>query len=168
MSNSPTVENITIAGNGNNWNSIYTGASSIGRITVGGGAKTVGLGGFIQGGSHGPLSSLVTTARLPIKFFSRLLSQLKAKLSSQTPNKFQQDLLFAIRGRGAGQYGVVAEDVLNSYSVPRTMVAGTLELSTAGRTDADKDISWLTQTCTQVSHALRKNCLAAYAWLLLF
>ncbi|KAN0096761.1 FAD binding domain protein [Hyaloscypha variabilis] len=139
LPNSSVVENIVIAGSGNSWNSVYTGASDVGRIAVGGGAKSVGLGGFIQGGGHGPLSSHYGLAADQILQVTVVTTEGKILVANAQQN---QDMLFAIRGGGAGQYGVVTEYVLKTYPVPTTMVAGTLTLSSNGTDSASSDASW--------------------------
>jgi FAD/FMN-containing dehydrogenase len=52
-----TTEHVAVVGSGNNWGDVLQGAYSVGRTVVSGQDPTVGLGGFIGGGGHGPLSS---------------------------------------------------------------------------------------------------------------
>ncbi|KAH8587381.1 hypothetical protein B0O99DRAFT_733688 [Bisporella sp. PMI_857] len=137
--NSTTTENVVITGSGTNWNSVYMAASKVGRITVGGGAKSVGLGGFIQGGGHGPLSSHYGLAADQILQATVVTTEGKILVVNSQQH---QDLLFAIRGGGAGQYGVVTKYVLKTYPVPATMVAGTLSMSTNGTDNSAIDATW--------------------------
>ena len=56
----PGTQNSTdvlICGSGNNWGRAYTAAHKHSRTVVGGEDATVGLGGLIQNGGHGLLSS---------------------------------------------------------------------------------------------------------------
>lgn len=128
-----------IAGSGNNWIRIYTAAEDVGRLVVGGGASTVGLGGYIQGGGHGPMSShygLAADQILQVRIVT-------TNGSIYTANAQQnQDLLWAIRGGGAGQYGVVTEYVLKAHPAPTSAVLGTLTLSANGTDESSIKAAW--------------------------
>ncbi|KFA79441.1 hypothetical protein S40288_09236 [Stachybotrys chartarum IBT 40288] len=51
------AESAIILGSGNTWGTILNAAAAAGRTVFSGQDETVGLGGFIGGGGHGPLSS---------------------------------------------------------------------------------------------------------------
>ena len=52
-----TTEHSAIVGAGNNWGDALKAAAGVGRTVISRQDGTVGLGGFIRGGGHGPLSS---------------------------------------------------------------------------------------------------------------
>ena len=129
-----------ITGSGNNWGSLIEAAATVGRTLVSGQVNTVGLGGFIGGGGHGPLSSHYGLAADQV---------LQAKVVTPTGdvlvvNEAQnQDLLWAIRGGGPGLYGVVTEYVLRTHPSPTNVVQTTLSMSMAGNdTEAAVSESW--------------------------
>ncbi|TGO52704.1 hypothetical protein BOTNAR_0316g00110 [Botryotinia narcissicola] len=134
-----TTADVVIAGSGNNWIRIYTAAEDAGRLVVGGGASTVGLGGYIQGGGYGPTSShygLAADQILQVRIVT-------TNGSIYTANAQQnQDLLWAIRGGGAGQYGVVIEYVLKTHPAPTSAVLGTLTLSANGTYESSIKAAW--------------------------
>lgn len=130
---------VLIAGSGNNWISIYTAAELVGKAVVGGGAKTVGLGGFIQGGGHGPMSSHYGLAADQILQATVITTEGEILVANGQQN---QDLLWAIRGGGAGQYGVVTEYVLKVYPAPSSAILGTLTLSTNGTSNSSISAVW--------------------------
>ena len=50
-------QNYLTVGAGFKWGEIYTLTKSVGKFIVGGGDKTVGVGGYVQGGGHSILST---------------------------------------------------------------------------------------------------------------
>ncbi|QGI87422.1 hypothetical protein CEK25_002378 [Fusarium fujikuroi] len=85
------------------------------HVIVSGNDATVGLGGHIQGGGHGPLSSTFGLAVDNMYKVRVVTTQGHILTADATQN---QDLLWAIRGGGAGQYGIVTEYVLKAYPTP--------------------------------------------------
>ncbi|KAL1964507.1 hypothetical protein VTN77DRAFT_6933 [Rasamsonia byssochlamydoides] len=53
-----------------------------------------------------------------------------------------KDLLWAIRGGGAGQYGVVTEYVLKAYPAPTNVVTGGLSVRASGNTNVSETATW--------------------------
>jgi hypothetical protein len=139
LPNGSKTEDVLIAGSGNNWNTVYTAAEQNGKAIVGGGAKTVGLGGFIQGGGHGPLSSHYGLAADQILQVTVVTTDGQILTANAQQN---QDLLWAIRGGGAGQYGVVTEYILKAYPAPTNAILGTLTMSTNGTDNASISAAW--------------------------
>jgi FAD binding domain len=95
----PVNGNVTysavIAGSGHTWGKLYNASATSRRIVVGGGNPTVGLGGHIGGGGHGPLTSTYGMAADNV---------LQATVVTTTglilvANDYQnQDIFWAIRG----------------------------------------------------------------------
>ncbi|PVH73996.1 FAD-binding domain-containing protein [Cadophora sp. DSE1049] len=110
---------IVIAGSGNDWGTMNPTEEAVGKVMVGGEAASVGLGGFTQGGGHGPMSSHYGLAADQI---------LQATI--------------AVRGGGAGQYGVVTEYVMMVYPAPTSVVVGTLSMSVVGSDNVSIAAAW--------------------------
>ncbi|CAI0644853.1 unnamed protein product [Colletotrichum noveboracense] len=104
------TENAVILGSGNNWGTVLQAASLLGRTLVSGQVKTVGLGGFIGGGGHGPLSSHYGLAADQVLQATVVTSSGNILVANEAQN---QDLLWAIRGGGLGVYGVVIDQGLS-------------------------------------------------------
>ncbi|KAJ3937979.1 uncharacterized protein N0V96_011978 [Colletotrichum fioriniae] len=134
------TESVAILESGNNWGRALEATAAAGRTLVSGQVKTVGLGGFIGGGGHGPLSSHYGLAADQV---------LQATVVTTTgdilvANEFQnRDLLWAIRGGGPGLYGIVTEFVLRTHPIPSNVVQTTLSLSMTGNdTGSSASASW--------------------------
>jgi FAD/FMN-containing dehydrogenase len=53
-----------------------------------------------------------------------------------------QDLFWALRGGGAGQYGVVTEYVIKHHPAPRNVVMASVQIKPQGSTNASMEASW--------------------------
>lgn len=138
---SNSTADVVIAGSGNNWGILYPAADAVGKSVVGGEAQSVGLGGYIQGGGHGPLSShygLAADQVLQVRIIT-VTGEILVANSMQN-----QDLYWAIRGGGGGQYGVVTEYVMKVHPAPTSVVVGTLSLSYNGTTNSSAARVWNT------------------------
>ncbi|WQF80674.1 Putative berberine/berberine, FAD-binding domain, PCMH-type, FAD-binding, type PCMH, subdomain 2 [Colletotrichum destructivum] len=134
------TENVAIVGSGNNWGQLLNATASVGRTLVSGGVSTVGLGGFIGGGGHGPLSSQYGLAADQVLQATVVTSAGEVLVANEAQN---QDLLWAIRGGGPGLYGAVIEYVLRTHPSPKNVVQATLSMSMAGNdTQAAILASW--------------------------
>ncbi|KAI0868293.1 hypothetical protein GGS24DRAFT_506921 [Hypoxylon argillaceum] len=123
---------VLITGSGNNWGEAVLYSLGHNRVVTSGVDRTVGLGGFIQGGGHGPLSSTYGLAA------DQLLQATVATVAGEvlTCNLAQnQDLFWALRGGGGGQYGVVTEYVLLTYPTPATLTSASIRLAAANMSD---------------------------------
>ncbi|KAF7592159.1 hypothetical protein BBP40_000646 [Aspergillus hancockii] len=125
---------VIITGSGNNWGTVYTFADKYERVVVGGGDGTVGLGGYLQGGGHGPLSSQFGLGADQIYQATVITTDGRRLIANQKQN---QDLFWAIKGGGAGQYGVVTEYVLKAHPAPTKVVSGGLQVYAAKNANAD-------------------------------
>lgn len=56
-SSNASSEDAVELGSGWLWGQVYAAADEVGKVVVGGGEPSVGVGGHIQGGGHGPLTS---------------------------------------------------------------------------------------------------------------
>ncbi|KAF7910257.1 hypothetical protein EAE99_011304 [Botrytis elliptica] len=126
---SNSTADVLIAGSGNNLELIYTAAHEAGKTIVGGDAKTVGLGGYLQGGGHGPLSSQYGLGADQIHQATVITASGEILTANAEQNP---DLLWAIRGGGPGTYGVVTEFVLQAHPAVSSVVAGNLEMIPLG------------------------------------
>ncbi|KAL4874575.1 hypothetical protein BJY04DRAFT_203570 [Aspergillus karnatakaensis] len=130
--------NVAILGSGNNWGSAYTHVHSVNRTIVGGEDATVGLGGLIQNGGHGLLSSTYGLASDNVYQVTIVTSDGRRLVANDHQN---QDLFWAVRGAGGGQFGVVTEFVLGTHPVPKSVVAGGLSFYATPKANST-DASW--------------------------
>ncbi|KAI0384461.1 FAD-binding domain-containing protein [Hypomontagnella monticulosa] len=123
---------VLIAGSGNTWGDALGFTLEHSRAVVSGVDKTVGLGGFIQGGGHGPLSSTYGLSA------DQLLQATVVTTSGEilvANDRDHKDLFWAIRGGGGGQYGVVNEYVMLTYPSPVDIATTSIRLSAANMSD---------------------------------
>ncbi|KAL4747005.1 hypothetical protein BDW72DRAFT_197163 [Aspergillus terricola var. indicus] len=130
--------NVAVFGSGNNWGSAYTAIHRVNRTVVGGEDATVGLGGLIQNGGHGLLSSTHGLASDNVYQVTVITTDGRRLIANNEQN---QDLFWAVRGAGGGQFGVVTEFVLGTYPVPENVVSGGLSFY-ASTTSNSTDASW--------------------------
>ncbi|KAJ9315208.1 CAZyme family AA7 [Paecilomyces variotii] len=116
-----STADVMIFGSGNNWGSAYTAVHQVNRTVVGGEDATVGLGGLIQNGGHGLLSSTYGLASDQLHQATVITTDGQRLIANTVTN---QDLFWAIRGGGGGQFGVVTEFVLETHPVPSDVVSG--------------------------------------------
>ncbi|KAJ5010991.1 FAD-linked oxidoreductase ZEB1 [Colletotrichum sp. SAR 10_99] len=134
-----TTEVAMIVGAGNNWGSATRGAAKYDKVLVGGTVESVGTGGQIQGGGHGPLSSTFGLAADQILQARVVTTEGQILVANDAQN---QDLLFAVRGGGGGQYGLVTEYVLKAHTPPGNVVSLSVALSTDKNDTAAKEATW--------------------------
>ncbi|KAH8647012.1 hypothetical protein BGZ61DRAFT_501286 [Ilyonectria robusta] len=133
-----TTGNVLITGSGNNYGRILGAAMNAGRVVISGNDPTVGPGGHIQGGGHGPLSSTYRLAADQIYQMRVVTTQGEIPVADATQN---QDLLWAVRGGGAGQYGVVTEST-KTYPARAAVITASVVLSLVGNGTAAFNASW--------------------------
>ncbi|KAM0598526.1 hypothetical protein ACHAPN_002189 [Verticillium nonalfalfae] len=136
--NATTAEHVKLgidfAGGGVQVYDAYLAAAKYNHTIVGGGGKSVGLGGYITGGGHSILSAKHGLAADQV---------LQAEIVTPkgdivTANECQnQDLFWAIRGGGGGTFGVLTSITLTTYPSPK-IVSFTVMLGTA----ADAPFLW--------------------------
>ncbi|KAL4804629.1 hypothetical protein BDV18DRAFT_153074 [Aspergillus unguis] len=118
-----TTANVAILGSGNTWGSAYTSIHGVNRTLVGGEDATVGLGGLIQNGGHGLLSSTHGLASDSLYQVTIITADGRRLVANDVRNS---DLFWAVRGAGGGQFGVVTEFVLGTHPVPENVVSSGL------------------------------------------
>lgn len=131
------TENVIITGSGNNWGTLYKKAHEHNCVLVGGGDPTVGLGGYLQGGGHGPLSSQFGLGADQVLQVTVVTTDGRQLVANNAQN---QDLFWAIKGGGAGQYGIVTEYVLKTHHTFSSVVTGSLNIY--GSRNASADATW--------------------------
>ncbi|CAG9939863.1 unnamed protein product [Clonostachys rosea f. rosea IK726] len=132
-----STENVVIAQTGNTWGRLLKAASEVNRTVVSGQDGTVGLGGFIGGGGHGPLSSSYGLSADQILQATVVTADGSILIANDEQN---QDLLWAIRGGGPGSYGVVIEYVMRTFPLSSNVVVGSLSMST--QENGTQEASW--------------------------
>lgn len=121
---------VAILGSGNNWGSAYTAIHEVNRTLVGGEDASVGLGGLISNGGHGLLSSTLGLASDSVYQVTVVTANGIILIANDVQN---QDIFWAVRGAGGGQFGVVTDFLLATHPVPVNIVAGGLTIyATAG------------------------------------
>lgn len=106
---------------------------------MGGEDSTVGLGGLIQNGGHGHLSShygLASDSVYQVNVVTPSGHRLVAN------NAQSEDIFWAVRGGGGGQYGVVTEFVLKTHPVPQNVVPGGLVFRSSPNSTTGESASW--------------------------
>lgn len=131
------TENAIITGSGNNWGILYGKVHLHNLVVVGGGEHSVGLGGYLQGGGHGPLSSQFGLGADQILQATVVTTDGRQLVANHAQN---QDLFWAVKGGGPGQYGVVTEYVLKTHPAPSNVV--TASLNVYGHHNASADATW--------------------------
>lgn len=98
---------------------------------------SVGLGGYIQGGGHGPLARTYGLAAQQVLQVRVMTTQGDILVANEVENS---DMFWAIRGGGAGQYGVVSEYVVRHFPAPESVMMGSVTL--APRNEQGANASW--------------------------
>lgn len=130
---------VIVAGSGNNWGGVYNAVHKMNRTVVGGEDATVGLGGLIQNGGHGLLSSHHGLASDQVYQVTVVTTEGHSLVANDVQN---QDLFWAVRGAGGGQYGVVTEFVLKTHPVPKNVVTGGISFYPSQNSNASEIASW--------------------------
>ncbi|KAJ5249814.1 hypothetical protein N7489_000224 [Penicillium chrysogenum] len=134
-----STADVVVCGSGNNWGSVYTAVHKMNRTVVGGEDATVGLGGLIQNGGHGQLSSHYGLASDQVYQVTVITACGQRLVANNVQN---QDIFWAVRGAGGGQYGVVTEFFLRTHPVPENVVAGGLSFYPSQNSKASEIASW--------------------------
>ncbi|KAI7402239.1 FAD binding domain protein [Hortaea werneckii] len=92
---------------------IYAAARDHGLVTVGGEGQTVGaMGGYVQGGGHSPLSSLLGMAADQVLNYEVVTADGRFVTANAKENS---DLFWALRGGGGSTFGVVTSAVIKAH-----------------------------------------------------
>lgn len=147
-SRNSTAEDVLVVGSGQQWGNVLKFAFKQGRIVTTGQDPSVGLGGYIQGGGHGPLSRTYGLAANQVLQMTVATATGKVLVANAAQN---QDLFWALRGGGPGQYGVVTEYVIKHWPAPSNVVFGSLAITPRFNTSESHAASWNT-TAAYLSH----------------
>jgi len=128
-----------ILGSGHNWGSADLAVNKVNRAIVGGEDSTVGPGGLIQNGGHGWLSSRYGLASDQVHQVNVITTEGRRLVANAVQNN---DLFWAVRGGGGGQFGVVTEYVLKTHPVPENMVTGGVAFYAGYQSNASETGSW--------------------------
>ncbi|KAL3430595.1 hypothetical protein BDV09DRAFT_189114 [Aspergillus tetrazonus] len=145
-----STADVAVLGSGNNWGSAYTAVHSINRTLVGGEDATVGLGGLVQNGGHGLLSSTHGLASDSLYQVTVITPDGRRLVANDVQNK---DLFWAVRGAGGGQFGVATEFVLATHPLPENVVTGGLTFYAdqgAGLNASDASLDALVETARSI------------------
>ncbi|CAM2726255.1 unnamed protein product [Rotaria socialis] len=119
-----TGENVANAirlGAGVQWGEVYAWLSTYNLIAIGGASITVGaIGGFLQGGGHGPLTRWKGMAADQVLEFDVVTADGQRRTVNACENK---DLFWALRGGGGGSFAVVLSAVLRTFPSPSIVSA---------------------------------------------
>jgi FAD binding domain/Berberine and berberine like len=116
----------------------YKFADSKGVMIVGGNCPTVGLvGGYTQGGGHGPLASTFGLAADQVLEWEVVTAT--GRLLTATPDQ-NQDLYWALCGGGGGTFGAVASLTAKAYPSKMVSAANMTFLNTGSNADQFYDV----------------------------
>lgn len=130
---------VLICGGGTIVGTAYTAANKVHRTVVGSEDVTISLGGLLQNGGHGLLSSHHGLGSDQVYQVTIVTSDGRRLVANDEQN---QDLFWAVRGAGGGQFGVVTEFVLQTQPVPENVVAGGLTFYAREKSNASESASW--------------------------
>ncbi|OJJ98365.1 hypothetical protein ASPACDRAFT_1871837 [Aspergillus aculeatus ATCC 16872] len=134
------TEDVYIVGSGQQWGNVLNYALAQGRVVTTGQDPSVGLGGYIQGGGHGPLSRTYGLAASHVLQMRVVTTQGEILVANDAQH---QDLFWALRGGGPGLYGLVTEYVLRHHPAPSNVTMGNLLITPkADRNNLSAEASW--------------------------
>ncbi|BCS19939.1 uncharacterized protein APUU_20371S [Aspergillus puulaauensis] len=126
------TESAITVGGGYIWRDVYAFSAKHGRIVVGGDDRTVGsIGGYLQGGGHGPASHTFGLATDQVLEYQVVLASGELVTANVCQNI---DLFTALRGGGGGTFGVVVSATIKAYKTRPVLVhqAEIVPLNTGG------------------------------------
>ncbi|KAF9771223.1 hypothetical protein IL306_011141 [Fusarium sp. DS 682] len=104
------------AGAGAQMYDLYTLLDKYGRVAVGGGGKTVGLGGYVTGGGHSLLSTKYGLAVDQVLQMTMVTPSGKILTINEDNHA---DLFWAMRGGGGSTFGVLTSITMKVYKTPK-------------------------------------------------
>ncbi|KIL88659.1 hypothetical protein FAVG1_07906 [Fusarium avenaceum] len=111
------------AGAGSQMYDVYTYLDKYGRVVVGGGGKSVGLGGFVTGGGHSLLSPRYGLAVDQVLQMTMVTPSGKILTINEDNHR---DLFWAMRGGGGSTFGVLTSITLKVYKTPKILASSWL------------------------------------------
>jgi FAD/FMN-containing dehydrogenase len=110
----------------------------MGKVVCTGQDGSVGLGGWTQGGGHGPLSGVHGLGSHQVVQLTVVTVRGEILVANAQQNT---DIYWALRGGGGGQYGVVTEYIVRTYQTPKEVTSGTLSIAPQNTSGA-AEASW--------------------------
>ncbi|KAF9046827.1 FAD-binding domain-containing protein [Hymenopellis radicata] len=105
-------------------NKLYPAAKAEGKIVIGGTAGTViAAGGYVQGAGHSALSPLLGLAADNVLQFQVVTGNAEVVTVDETQNS---DLFWALRGGGAGSWGVIISATFRTFPTFNGIVSSVL------------------------------------------
>lgn len=134
---SNATEDVFHIGSGIEWGDVLNEALAQKRIVTTGQDGSVGPGGYISGGGHGPIASTYGLAAQQVLQVTIVTTRGDILTANDIEN---EDIFWAVRGGGGGQYGVITEFVIKHFPAPSQVSMGTLSIAPAGI--AGENASW--------------------------
>ena len=134
---------MVLNGPGHQWHDVYPVAAANNVVVVGGGTPSVSsMGGWMQGGGHGPASHSYGLGADQVLEAQIVLWNGTVITASACQNA---DIFFAIRGGGPSSYGVVVSTTIKAWPNPKSvqvqhLAIGALTSNTSSLLDAVTDI----------------------------
>jgi hypothetical protein len=134
---------IVLNGPGHQWSDVYPFAKSKNVVVVGGGTPSVSsMGGWMQGGGHGPASHAYGLGADQVLEARIVLFNGQVIIANACQNS---DIFFAIRGGGPSSYGVVVSTTIKAWPNPKSiqvqhLAVGALTSDTSSLLDAITDL----------------------------
>lgn len=124
-------------GSGVGWGDVLSEALAQQRIVTTGQDGSVGPGGYISGGGHGPIASTYGLAAQQLLQVTIVTPRGEILTANDAEN---EDIFWAVRGGGGGQYGVITEFVIKHFPAPSQVSMGTVSIAPVGT--AGESASW--------------------------
>ncbi|KAK1758511.1 hypothetical protein QBC47DRAFT_143717 [Echria macrotheca] len=105
---------VTVAA-GTQMEELYSFLDKLNQTTIGGGGKTVSLGGYLTGGGHGLLSPTHGLAADNVLEMEVVTPTGKIVIANECTNT---DLFFAMRGGGGSTFGILTSTTLLTFPTP--------------------------------------------------
>ncbi|KAK4216592.1 hypothetical protein QBC37DRAFT_87669 [Rhypophila decipiens] len=110
-----TIDHAVTVGGGTQMFSIYQATDKLNRTVVGGGAKTVSVGGFLTGGGHGLLAPRYGLGADNVLEMQVVTPNGEIVTANECQNT---DLFWAMRGGGGSTFGVLTSVTIKTYPTP--------------------------------------------------
>ncbi|CAF4761473.1 unnamed protein product, partial [Rotaria sp. Silwood2] len=132
------------------WSEVYLWLSKFNLVAIGGASGTVSaVGGYLQGGGHGPLSRWKGLAVDQVLEYDVIT----ADGQRQTVNACQnRDLFWALSGGGGGTYAIVLSAVVRTFPSPSIVIA-TFSVKASNETRYEKLIESFVEILPTVADA---------------
>ncbi|KAM0290507.1 hypothetical protein ACHAO9_004864 [Fusarium lateritium] len=111
------------AGAGSQMYDVYTYLDKYNRVVVGGGGKSVGLGGYVTGGGHSLLSPRYGLAVDQVLQMTMVTPSGNILTINEDNHR---DLFWAMRGGGGSTFGVLTSITLKVYKTPKILASSWL------------------------------------------